>query len=63
MEFHLLGPAEAWADGRQAVLRSAKARCVVAVLLRTPGALVPTDTRSACADRRDGLQRAARNSG
>jgi DNA-binding SARP family transcriptional activator len=44
MEFHLLGPVEAWADGRQAVLRSAKARCVLAVLLRTPGALVPTDT-------------------
>ncbi|WP_370368229.1 BTAD domain-containing putative transcriptional regulator [Catenulispora sp. GP43] len=44
MEFHLLGPVEAWADGRETALRSTKARCVLAVLLRTPGALVPTDT-------------------
>ena len=44
MEFRLLGPVQAWADGHETALRSTKARCVLAVLLRTPGALVPTDT-------------------
>jgi DNA-binding SARP family transcriptional activator len=46
LEFRLLGPVEAWTgDGRIALGRaeSAKTRCVLAVLLRTPGELVSTD--------------------
>lgn len=45
-EFRLLGPVGLWVDGRRAGLgaaESAKPRCVLAVLLRTPGALVTTD--------------------
>jgi tetratricopeptide (TPR) repeat protein len=46
LEFRLLGPVEVWAgDGRIALGRaeSAKTLCMLAVLLRTPGALVSTD--------------------
>jgi DNA-binding SARP family transcriptional activator len=46
LEFRLLGPVEVWAgNGRVALGRaeSAKTRCMLAVLLRTPGALVSTD--------------------
>jgi tetratricopeptide (TPR) repeat protein len=46
LEFRLLGPVEVWADsGRVALGRaeSAKTRCMLAVLLRTPGVLVSTD--------------------
>jgi tetratricopeptide (TPR) repeat protein len=46
LEFRLLGPVEVWAgDGRVALGRaeSAKVRCLLAVLLRTPGKLVSTD--------------------
>jgi tetratricopeptide (TPR) repeat protein len=46
LEFRLLGPVEVWAgDGRVALGRaeSAKTRCMLAVLLRAPGALVTTD--------------------
>ena len=47
LEFRLLGPVEVWAgDGRVPLGRaeSAKMRCMLAVLLRTPGALVTTDS-------------------
>src|SRR5450755_3620486 len=46
LEFRLLGPVEAWAaDGRIALghAESAKARCLLVALLRTPGVLVQTD--------------------
>ncbi|GAA2057089.1 hypothetical protein GCM10009839_78010 [Catenulispora yoronensis] len=39
----MLGPVEAWADGERIRLGPAKVRCVLAVLLRTPGMLVMTD--------------------
>lgn len=47
LEFNLLGRVEVWAgDGRVSLgqAESAKARCLLAVLLRTPGALVPVET-------------------
>src|SRR4051812_49277658 len=43
MEFCVLGPVEAWADGERIRLGPAKVRCVLAVLLRTPGVLVTTE--------------------
>lgn len=49
MEFGILGPVEAWAGGGNVVaLGSAKVRCVLAVLLRVPGAPV---SREALVDR------------
>jgi len=43
MEFCVLGPVEAWAGGERVPLGPAKVRCVLAVLLRTPGVLVTTE--------------------
>jgi DNA-binding SARP family transcriptional activator len=43
MEFCVLGPVEAWAGGERVALGPAKVRCVLAVLLRTPGVLVTTE--------------------
>jgi DNA-binding SARP family transcriptional activator len=44
MEFSVLGPVEAWtAGGDRVPLGPAKVRCVLAVLLRTPGVLVTTE--------------------
>jgi tetratricopeptide (TPR) repeat protein len=46
LEFRLLGPVEVWAGDRRIALgpaESAKTRCMLAVLLRTPGALVTTE--------------------
>jgi DNA-binding SARP family transcriptional activator len=47
LEFRLLGRVEVWADGNRIALghgESAKMLCMLTVLLRTPGKLVPTDT-------------------
>src|SRR5581483_3318635 len=47
LEFRLLGPVEVWQDNRRIALggaESAKTRCMLAVLLRTPGALVTTES-------------------
>ncbi|NEA30749.1 BTAD domain-containing putative transcriptional regulator [Streptomyces sp. SID13031] len=46
LDFRLLGPVEVWAGGRAVHLgsaSSAKARCILAVLLRSPGEVVQTD--------------------
>jgi DNA-binding SARP family transcriptional activator len=46
LDFRLLGPVEVWTDDRRVALggaASGKVRCILAVLLRTPGAIVPTD--------------------
>ena len=43
MEFRMLGPVELWSDGQQCDLGSARARGVLAILLLTPGTLVPTE--------------------
>jgi DNA-binding SARP family transcriptional activator len=46
LDFRLLGPVGLWADDQRIGLgptESAKARCLLAVLLRTPGMLVTTD--------------------
>jgi len=46
LDFRLLGPVEVWTGDRRLALAGAasgKVRCVLAVLLRTPGAIVPTD--------------------
>ena len=47
LEFRLLGPVEVWEGNRRIALGSAEAaktRCMLAVLLRTPGALVTTES-------------------
>lgn len=47
MDFRLLGPVEAWHDDEKVDLgraNLAKVRCVLAVLLRTPGVAVTTET-------------------
>ena len=47
MLYRLLGPVEVWAGDRRVDLgraESAKARCVLAALLRDPGGLVTSDT-------------------
>jgi tetratricopeptide (TPR) repeat protein len=44
VEFHLLGPVELWADGQRSRLGTAKERCVLAILLLTPGQPVPAET-------------------
>src|SRR5579859_7106827 len=44
MEFRVLGPIELWSAGQQHDLGSARARCVLAILLLTPGTIVPAET-------------------
>jgi DNA-binding SARP family transcriptional activator len=44
MEFRVLGPIELWSADRQHDLGPARERCVLAVLLLTPGTIVPADT-------------------
>jgi DNA-binding SARP family transcriptional activator/Flp pilus assembly protein TadD len=44
MEFRVLGPIELWSAGERQDLGSARARCLLAILLLTPGTLVPADT-------------------
>src|SRR5690348_15831223 len=44
MEFRVLGPIELWSADRQHVLGPARERCVLAILLLTPGTIVPSDT-------------------
>jgi len=41
MEFRALGPIELWSAGQQRDLGSARARCVLAILLLTPRTIVP----------------------
>ncbi|MBC6456995.1 AfsR/SARP family transcriptional regulator [Actinomadura sp. HBU206391] len=43
VEFRILGPIELWADGRRYDLGTVKERCVLAVLLLTPGQPVSTE--------------------
>lgn len=43
-EFRALGPVELWSAGRQCDLGSARARCVLAILLLTPRTVVPAET-------------------
>ena len=42
MEFRVLGPIELWSAGQQRDLGSTRLRCVLAILVLTPGTLVPT---------------------
>jgi DNA-binding SARP family transcriptional activator len=44
MEFRVLGPIELWSAGRPQDLGPARERCVLAILLLTPGTMVPADT-------------------
>ena len=44
MEFRVLGPIELWSADRQHDLGPARERCVLAILLLTPGTIVPADT-------------------
>ena len=44
MEFRALGPIELWSAGEQCDLGSARARCVLAILLLTPRTIVPAPT-------------------
>jgi DNA-binding SARP family transcriptional activator/tetratricopeptide (TPR) repeat protein len=44
MEFRVLGPIELWSADRQHDLGPARERCVLAMLLLTPGTIVPADT-------------------
>lgn len=43
MEFRVLGPVELWSAGQRCDLGTMKERCIVAVLLFTPGAVVPAE--------------------
>jgi DNA-binding SARP family transcriptional activator len=43
MEFRVLGPIELWSAGQQCDLGSTRVRCVLGILMLTPGRLVPTD--------------------
>jgi DNA-binding SARP family transcriptional activator/Tfp pilus assembly protein PilF len=43
MEFRMLGPVELWSDGLRCDLGSARARGVLAILMLTPGTIVPTE--------------------
>ncbi len=43
MEFRALGPIELWSAGQQRDLGSARARCVLAILLLTPRTIVPVE--------------------
>ena len=42
-EFRVLGPVELWSGGQQHDLGAARARCVLAILLLTPGTMVPAE--------------------
>src|SRR5215467_14382837 len=44
MEFRVLGPIELWSADRQHDLGPARERCVLAILLLTPGTIVPAET-------------------
>ncbi|HUL24457.1 MAG TPA: tetratricopeptide repeat protein [Streptosporangiaceae bacterium] len=44
MEFRALGPIELWSAGQRQDLGSARARCVLAMLLLAPRTIVPVDT-------------------
>ncbi len=44
MKFRVLGPVELWSAGEQCDLGSARARCVLAILLLTPRTIVPAET-------------------
>ncbi|HEV2374397.1 MAG TPA: tetratricopeptide repeat protein [Streptosporangiaceae bacterium] len=44
MEFRVLGPVELWSAGRQEDLGPARARSVLAMLLLSPGAIVPVES-------------------
>ena len=44
MEFRVLGPVELWSAGQRKDLGSARARCILAILLLTPRRIVPADT-------------------
>src|SRR5215471_196116 len=44
MEFRVLGPIELWSADRPQDLGPARERCVLAILLLTPGTTVPADT-------------------
>src|SRR5215467_13985779 len=43
MEFRVLGPIELWSAGRPQNLGPARERCVLAILLLTPGTIVPAE--------------------
>ncbi len=43
MEFRALGPVELWSAGQRRDLGSARARAILAMLLLTPGTIVPAD--------------------
>jgi DNA-binding SARP family transcriptional activator len=43
MEFRVLGPIELWSAGRPQDLGPARERCVLAILLLTPGTIVPAE--------------------
>ena len=43
MELRALGPIELWSDGQQRDLGSARARCVLAILLLAPRTIVPAE--------------------
>src|SRR5712691_2111275 len=43
MEFRVLGPVELWSAGQQCDLGPDRARCVLAILLLTPGTIVPAE--------------------
>ncbi len=42
-EFRLLGPVELWSGGQQRELGAARVRCVLAILLLSPGTMVPAE--------------------
>ena len=44
MEFRALGPIELWSAGQRQDLGSARARCLLAILLLTPRTIVPAET-------------------
>src|ERR1700745_4410493 len=44
MEFWILGAIELWSADRQHDLGPARERCVLAILLLTPGTMVPAET-------------------
>src|ERR1700749_3270382 len=44
MEFRILGPIELRSAGRPQALGPARERCVLAILLLTPGTVVPAET-------------------
>jgi tetratricopeptide (TPR) repeat protein len=44
MEFRALGPIELWSAGQRQDLGPARARCILAMLLLTPRAIVPVET-------------------